>query len=181
MKLKDILSTLIVILISSIVTLPAFSSSLTPDENAAEEAILRQLRQIEINVAAVEERAAELQTMTQVPLAYTWESHHFEWRLIKSDVEEAGNLIPTLQKNSNLTEWHEKAVDRVAARLKAIAHETSEALKYIDENRQSVDFLTHEYETYISTVQNLASDVDSSIDYIQTRDEMEEIKSDYRY
>lgn len=88
------------------------------------------LRDFEIHVAQIAEHAAKLERMVEQPAHYSLTSHEFEWRSIKTRLNDAGDLLPKLQA-VDAKKWQKDIITHMASLTKAMEVQVESGIKLV--------------------------------------------------
>lgn len=135
---------------------------------AADNDVLHNLREIERNVAAINEHAAKLEQMNDMPNTYPRSAVEYEWNMIDQRFDEAGKLIPKIQKAQGLDMWEKEAVDDIASLMAAMGAQIESGTKILADT-PAVEALhaKHLYPIRVQSVLRYTQMIDDHIEAIQ--------------
>lgn len=143
------------------------------DPDPVEEALYKNLRKYEMASVMLYEHAAELKNLSFRPLA-DWRTHQWELEQARNALNEMGELVPAIQKQSSKIDWMEQTVDQIAAKTKAIAEELDSAIDMVSEEKNSTALvLSDKYAKQISSIERLSEDISETVEYLQKRYDFE--------
>ena len=135
---------------------------------------MNEMRQIEMRASEISDYATELEFMVDHPYS-DWFNHAAELRQIKQNLNEIGDEIPVLTGMNFDQEWKKEVVDKIAARTKAMKSHVEQAIDYFNNHTNMADLQNDEFELHLSAINRFAQDVDSLVDYVQTRTTMQDM------
>lgn len=162
---------------------PAERSNQQQRPSPSQEEDLRQqlhenLRDIEVALQEIEERASELEIYTMQPGSIMfWESHTYEISRIEERIEQIGQLIPQLQQNAAVEPWQKEIIDDISGLTKAMSAQAEKAIDFLEENYSRADFVADDdagtdydpsvYNARVASIYRFAEHMDDLVNRVQ--------------
>ncbi|HXV61840.1 MAG TPA: hypothetical protein VEK15_14175 [Vicinamibacteria bacterium] len=128
------------------------------------------LRDMEIEMAAISEHAAQLEQMVKWPNRYTLSSTEYEWTGIKDHFNTAGALVPKLQAAADAKGWQKDVIAELASLTKAMDAQLEAGHEHLKDvtSVERLHAIEH-YELRIKSIYRYAEHIDELIEYFETR------------
>lgn len=146
------------------------------DVQTPEEQLRNALREVEVQAEVINHRADEIASMLG-NMQYGWRSFAYELTRIRSALDEINEQVPTLQKLSAKVDWRKKAMDRLAAYLKALTNEAEAAIEFLNDEQAVVELQSRPFTLNITAIRNFSSRINELADYAKMRSDLEMKKS----
>lgn len=152
-----------------------FATAVVAEDAKDKEQLYENLREIEIAVAEIENRAAELHRSPFDQGINLWKSHSYETRQIDSEINRIGALIPKIQNNPAAKPWQKEIVDDISGLIKGMAAHATKINEYLGDRPAEVELDDRRYQARLAGLMMISSQVDTMIDYVDERVDLPEI------
>lgn len=147
--------------------LPGATANAAPDD---EKSAMEILRQMEIDMAAVQEHAAKLEQMAKWPNTYTKTSQEFEWGSMRQRFNAAGKTIPELQAAKDLAPWQKTIIDDISGVMKALDSQIESGIEILNETTTVEELHTNKlYPVRVHAVLRYTEMIDDLIESAESR------------
>jgi hypothetical protein len=149
---------------------PAAAAAVKDDQDRS---VMELLRNVEVEMDAISDHAAKLEEMTAFPERYDRSSVEFEWNSIRIRFNEAGKLIPMLQKAPDAQSWQKEIVDQVAALMKAMDSQIESGIQLLNQTTAIERLRASKlYPVRTASVHHYAQLIGDLVDLAQDRQKM---------
>lgn len=158
-----------------LLTVAAIGMALSWSSTAAaaeRDGVMEIVRDIEIEMAGVMEHAAKLEQWVEWPNRYSLTSYRYEWSGITEHFNEAGELVPKLQKAADESkDWQKEVVSEIASLMKATEAQIEAARKHVFETSSVERIYADEmYALRVESIVHYVKHIDNLIEYMQKRE-----------
>jgi hypothetical protein len=137
--------------------------ALAAHKNGNTDEVLTLLKGIHAKAASVEDHAQEMQKLIEGD--GSWQSHATNLQEIKADVNDMAHKFARLEEIRDSGTAEERAeIDRVQPMLKALAANTTAAIKYLADNQK--DFWLPAYMEHVNTLVNTSDQLYTSLGHV---------------
>jgi hypothetical protein len=158
----------------TVLSIVAAPSLVSAGADMSGDEVLVKLREIQIAARQIKDHARKLQSMARIG-SYPDTSHDYELNMIRDRINEAGKLVPELQKQTDIPTWQRDIIDDISGLLKAGASHTQTAFELAAEATEEELVVNRGYAARIAGLVRFADHIDMLVDYADTRKELKEL------